>query len=246
MATPFTKVSNVSTYEHIVDQIEEAIASGVYALGDALPSERTLMQEFDVSRPTVREALRVLQSRGLVESRQGRGPRVTRQSTGVLARSFRTLMRIESDSRVELLQFRMMLEATTVELAAVLHQPDDLSRMSAAVEEMARSAVENPDDFGAADLAFHEAVWAASGNRVMIAAGQAVAEALLDLIEATLAEGDRAATMAQSVAWDRELFEAIADRDAQRAGALTHRTLLARFGPQLEESERASLAAMMA
>ena len=61
----------VHTYQRIVDQIEQAIVSGDIPVGSQLASERDLMVQFGVSRPTVREALRILQSMGLIESRPG-------------------------------------------------------------------------------------------------------------------------------------------------------------------------------
>ena len=74
----FRPVRAVHAYERIVEQIEDAIFHGRIAPDDRLPSERELMREFQVGRSTVREALRVLQSKGLVRSPAGRPERPAR------------------------------------------------------------------------------------------------------------------------------------------------------------------------
>ncbi len=85
----FMPVQKVSAYEGIVEQIEAAIDSGELKPGDRLPGERRLMEDFSVSRATVREALRVLQATGLVESRPGdpRGPVIAAFTPRLLEKS---------------------------------------------------------------------------------------------------------------------------------------------------------------
>ncbi|WP_275112610.1 FadR/GntR family transcriptional regulator [Leucobacter sp. OLCS4] len=96
MSTPhsFAPAVPIHTYQRIVEQIEHAIVSGEIPVGAQLASERELMVQFDVSRPTVREALRVLQSMGLIESKPGTrgGPQVLAPSPDTLRRSLRAML----------------------------------------------------------------------------------------------------------------------------------------------------------
>lgn len=170
----------VHTYERIVDQIEQAIVSGEIPVGSQLASERDLMVQFGVSRPTVREALRILQSMGLLESRPGTrgGPVVLSPSSKALSRSFRAMIGTDALDIADLMEYRISLEGTASTLAALRHDDADLARMRGAIERMELEAVNNDDSFADADLDFHEAIWAASGNAVLRMSGQAVSGAL--------------------------------------------------------------------
>ncbi len=96
-ATAFETVRPVRLYERIVEQVEEAIASGELRPGQRLPSERELVVQFGTSRATVREALRVLESNGVVRSRPGdpNGPEILPFTTGGLTKQMRRLARAD-------------------------------------------------------------------------------------------------------------------------------------------------------
>ena len=96
-STRFRPVQPVRAYERIVEQVEDALASGELRPGQRLPSERELVGQFEVSRSTVREALRVLESNGVVRSRPGdpNGPEVLPFSSGALRKQMVRLARVE-------------------------------------------------------------------------------------------------------------------------------------------------------
>src|SRR4051794_951152 len=125
----FQPVRAVHAYERIVEQIEDAILVGRLAPNDRLPSERELMREFEVGRSTGREALRVLQSKGLVRSRPGdpHGPLVLPFSTDRLRDSMYALARFEVLSLRELLQFRMTIESSAFRLTALSRTSEQLA-----------------------------------------------------------------------------------------------------------------------
>ena len=135
-----SRCATVRAYERIVEQIEEAIESGALQPGERLPSERELMAQFSVSRSTVREALRVLQARGLVRSRPGdpHGAEVLPFSPAALHKSMTTLARVDELSLGELVQFRMVLDASANLLAARLRTDEELAEMDAAIAAHAR------------------------------------------------------------------------------------------------------------
>ncbi|TCK45678.1 DNA-binding FadR family transcriptional regulator [Leucobacter luti] len=240
----FSPAVPVHTYQRIVEQIEQAILSGDIPIGSQLASERDLMVQFSVSRPTVREALRVLQSMGLIESKPGTrgGPLVLAPSSKTLGRSFRTMIGTDALSVAELVQYRVILEGSASKLAAQRHTAAQLERMRAAVQRMQAAAETNDADFASADLEFHEAVWAASGNQILEMSGQAVSGVLRGMMQRD-AEGEHHDNRVKlaSAQIDRGLFDAISARDAQTAGRIARGAVAERFGPLLEAADRAAL-----
>lgn len=244
----FTPAVATLTYERIVEQIETAITSGAIVAGDHLPSERELMVQFSVSRPTVREALRVLQSMGLIESKPGGrgGPRVLEPSPQSLTRSFTTMARLDSLSMTELVQFRLVLESSACRLAATLHNAEQLAGMRSAIERMEQAVGKDAEAFARADVDFHLAVWEASGNALLTMCGRAVAEAIVGLITQQLMDSEATErTEAASAALDREIFEAIAARQSVEAGRRARQAIYDRYLPLLPEAANAGLEALL-
>ena len=262
----FTPAVPVLTYERVVEQIEQAIVSGEVPAGAHLPSERELMVQFSVSRPTVREALRVLQSRGLIASRPGArsGPEVLPFTGAALQHSFTTLARVAALSLPELVQFRVILETSACRLAATLRTPAQLAAMCEAVDRMEACAERRTDDgpaeggadprgagdvgcpdFSAADLDFHAAIWRASHNELLRVSGEAVSGAVLALMRERLAGArDPQQAMRDSAASDRLLLEAIAAGDSAGAGERARASITASFADYLDEEGRRGLAAL--
>ena len=245
MSHSFEPAVPVHTYQRIVDQIEQAIVSGNIPVGAQLASERDLMGQFGVSRPTVREALRVLQSRGLLESRPGTrgGPVVLAPSAENLTRSLRAMVGTDVLSVAELVEYRVVLEGSASRLASIRHTPEQLERMRSAVRRMASEAADNSAGFIDADLEFHEAIWAASGNNVLRLSGEAVSGVLRGLmhrrIDANPMDG---AEKVASAEIDRGLFDAIEGRDAARASLIARQAIADRFADLLEsDADRAAL-----
>ncbi|GAA5228948.1 FadR/GntR family transcriptional regulator [Paeniglutamicibacter antarcticus] len=243
----FTPAVATLTYERVVEQIEKAITSGSLVPGDHLPSERELMVQFSVSRPTIREALRVLQAMGLVESKPGGrgGPKVLEPSPATLARSFTTMARMDSLSMHDLVPFRLVLDSAACRLAAALHTPEQLQRMQSGIERMEAAVGTDAQAFARADVEFHEAVWEASGNALVSLCGQAVSGAIFELITQQLKESsDSERTEADSATLDRGIFEAIAARDSLSAGRLAREAIYNRYRALLPADAVAGLDAL--
>lgn len=245
MSHSFEPAVPVHTYQRIVDQIERAIVSGDIPVGDQLASERDLMGQFGVSRPTVREALRVLQSMGLLESRPGTrgGPVVLAPSSANLTRSFRAMVGTDVLSVAELVEYRVVLEGSASRLAAIRHTPEQLERMRAAVDRMSAEAAANAPTFTDADLEFHEAIWAASGNTVLRLSGEAVSGVLRGLMQRRIdSEPLGGAEKIASAEIDRGLFAAIEQRDAVRASLIARQAVADRFADLVEsDADRVAL-----
>lgn len=240
----FSPAVPVLTYQRIVEQVENAILSGEIPVGSQLSSERELMVQFGVSRPTVREALRVLQSMGLIEPKPGTrgGPVVLAPVPETLGRSFRAMLGTAALDLGELLEYRIVLDGSACELAAVRHTPAQGERMREAIERMREAAENDSADFAEADLAFHKSIWEASGNQILLLSGQAVWGALHALVQRDLDRrpGDNSVKL-ESAHIDSGLFEAIMRRDAEEAGRIARTSIADRFIPMLSESQRSAL-----
>lgn len=244
----FEPVRAVRAYERIVEQIEEAVESGALAPGQRLPSERDLMGQFSVSRSTVREALRVLQARGLVRSRPGdpNGAEVLPFTPAALHKSMTTLARVQGLSLAELVQFRMVLDSSANLLAARLRTDEQLAEMDAAIDRMREAVEQDYDAFSAADVAFHDAVARASRNKLIQICTEVVRSIVLGLVSGRIAEADdRVALMRRSIRHHEEVLAAVRAGDGPLAARLSRCTMYDYYVGYVPAEERAALRALL-
>lgn len=237
----FQPVQPVRAYERIVQQIEEAILRGDLRPGERLPSERDLLQQFSVSRSTVREALRVLQSNGMVRSRAGDpgGAEVLPFSPVTLQKSMTRLAHVSELSLAELIQFRMMLDGTANLLAARLRTEDQLAEMDQALDTMRAAVEQGYDKFSEADVAFHDTVALASGNRLVQICNQVVRSVVLSLIEKKIANADdRLGLMEESIRHHGDVLDAVRSGDGPTAARLARQSLYDYYAGYVEETQR--------
>jgi GntR family transcriptional repressor for pyruvate dehydrogenase complex len=157
----------VRAYERIVEQVEDALASGDLVPGQRLPSERELVAQFAVSRSTVREALRVLESNGVVRSRPGdpHGPEILPFSQSALRKQMVRLARVDELTLSELIGFRMIMDGAAIQVASRLRTPEELDELEETLVAMRAAIDVDFDAFSQADLAFHELIARISRNR---------------------------------------------------------------------------------
>lgn len=155
-------------YEQIVQQIEESIVNGSLKPGDQLPPERELAQRFGVSRTAVREAVKALREKGLVEAFSGRGTFITDGTTHAVRQSLDLMLKMgQAEGSTYLAEVRAILEPGIAGLAATRIQPSELAAMREAVALMDRSS-HDPDAYIEADLDFHLALAEAAANPVIL------------------------------------------------------------------------------
>ncbi len=243
----FTPVRRVNAYELIVEQIEQGIASGALRVGDRLPGERKLMETFSVSRATVREAMRVLHATGVVDSRPGdpRGSVVLPFSPEVLQGPLTRMTYQETTSRLELLQFRLVLEGQAALLAAIWHRESDLEEIDAAVrglDELAGAPEIAPEEFGDRLRRFHDAVRHASRNRLVETCGAAVGGALTGMAQRRLEdEADRGRRVRRSATDAAALADRIRAGDTVGAQRAATSNIYRFYRDALPAEERAAL-----
>lgn len=164
----YKTVRSSRLYEQIVQQIEESILSGALNPGDQLPAERELANRFGVSRTAVREAVKALREKGLVESYTGKGTFVTNGTSQVIRQSLDLLTRIgQPEGLAHLVDLRQILEPEIAALAATRIDDQLLATMREAVDTMDRS-IHDPDSYIEADLDFHLALAEAVDNPLIL------------------------------------------------------------------------------
>lgn len=163
----------VSRTQSVVDGLLDAIIAGRLAAGEPLPPEGELAENFNVSRLTMREGVRLLQAQGVIVPVPGSRHRIapTDEWTGLdaVVRHARSAGARERSS-LEMLEMRMMFETGAAELAASRRTDDDLAELEDLLARMhAAHAVADVDAFVEADLAFHDVIIRAADNRILVA-----------------------------------------------------------------------------
>ncbi len=239
----FAKVRSTRAHEHIVEQLQRLILSGKLAPGSRLPSERAMMAEFQVSRPTVREALRVAESMGLISVRPGDpgGPKVLGTPSLGIARVFDSLLQSGCTSALELLEMRIVLDSSAAALAST--QPKN---RLAGLREVLRQMQTTTDlhSFAELDTNFHQAIIVASGNRLFHLVFQALKESIHSLIESSLRSSPKQ-SRAETLRHHAEIVEAIQNGDAPRAASAVRAHLIEFYLPVLPAPDKVRIKAFL-
>lgn len=155
--------------ERIADRLETMITRGDYAPGDRLPAERVLAAHLDVSRPSLREAIRILADKGLVRTRPGGGSYVTETGDPGFVDPLVELLRKEPASRFDVLEIRHALEGTAAYHAAMRATVEDREQVHRRFETMiAMHEAGDPQAEIRADTHFHLSIVQAAHNRVLL------------------------------------------------------------------------------
>jgi GntR family transcriptional repressor for pyruvate dehydrogenase complex len=216
--TPHRTDASPKTYEVVARRLIQDVADGTLPPGTAVPAEVKVAEELGVGRSSVREALRILESRGLITRATG-GRFSVAESAHPLVEAFETLYDLRRIDVVELFDLRELVETQAASRAAERHSDADVRRLSEALGSMQWGA-STPDKLYEADIRFHIAVAEASGNRATARLVDALRLTLRDRLHAALflsaAHDDwSSATVTEHVA----IFEAIVARDAVGASA---------------------------
>ena len=213
------KVSRVS--ETIVAQLEELMLEGTLKAGEQLPAERELATTLDVSRPSLREAIVILQARGLLEARRGGGTFVRNIMSGVIPDPIIEMIQKQGDSKFDALEMRSVLEVTAARYAAERRTDSDIELIKqrfADLESHFNSRDPDPTFEIEADVAFHLAIADASHNVVLTH----IMRSLINLIRVDIGLNierlrQKEADHSQLKTQHRMIFEAVIDGDAIQA-----------------------------
>lgn len=162
-----------SVAELVVRRILDMVKAGVLKPGDALPPERDLAVTLNVSRPSVREAMRGLTVLGVVRTRQGGGAYISDLSPDTLLGPIQFYLSLEQTNITELYDVRMLIEADVARRAAANITDDLLAKLEQNLKHQ-QGTVNDPLAFRNADFEFHELIWIASGNAVLKRIGESL------------------------------------------------------------------------
>jgi DNA-binding FadR family transcriptional regulator len=163
----FEELTPVRFSEQIASRIEALVLSRALRPGDKLPSERELAESFGVSRPAVREALKLLKERGLVQARMGHGSFVAELGMDSVISSLSVASRLRNSTLGHLNEVRWNLEVHIAGLAAERATPEDLAKMETCLQAM-EETIEDIPRFIREDMEFHAALAAATGNPIFL------------------------------------------------------------------------------
>ena len=209
-------------YEAVADQLFQEITAKIYPLGSRLPAERELSQRFSVSRTTIREAIRYLESVGCVETKAGAGTYVKQQDMRQIATSVSASFLQGNVLNCDLLEVRMLLDTEIAALVASRRTPEQLQAMKQNVEDM-RKAIEAGGSGAQYDEAFHLLLAKATNNAVLsslveICAG--IYSYTVNLSNAVLGMPHTALRQHQ------EIVSAVESRDVKKTRALMRQHIL--------------------
>ncbi|WP_404328100.1 FadR/GntR family transcriptional regulator [Mesobacillus maritimus] len=177
-------VERKKTYLVLVDKMTECYLAGNLKPGERLPSERELAGQFNVSRTTIREALRAMELNGLIEIRHGGGSYVKVPAFQSRKEEIITAVKSENPLVYEMLELRRALEVEAAYLAAKRVTSTDLEKLSTALNDMALSK-QNPELGLKADLDFHIGIAEATHNSIFIELMDTLRGHMEDTIKAT-------------------------------------------------------------
>lgn len=214
----FEVIRRNKVYEEVARQLEQMILKKLHP-GDKLPSERELAETLNVSRSSIRDAIRRLELMGLVEPRQGAGTVVREISADAIMNPLTAVLRHKLELVGELLDFRKMLEPPLAARAAAHATEEELAEMDEILrrqEQKLRAgqlAIEE-------DSEFHYAIAMASGNTVVLKVIDVLMDLLRDTRERSLQSQGRPQ---KSLAGHRRILTAIKRRDGEGAKAAMRR-----------------------
>lgn len=163
----FRAIEQKKVSSQIVDQVKMLIASGKLKPGDTLPPERELMKVFNVSRPTLREALNMLSIMGFIQVSQRQRTKVKSLVPSNITEPLRHLLKEDIQTSLELIDARAIIETANAALAAERADEEDIARLEECIEKMRIKLREN-DSLDDEDANFHLSIAEATHNKIQM------------------------------------------------------------------------------
>ncbi|WP_328907084.1 GntR family transcriptional regulator [Streptomyces sp. NBC_00234] len=240
MPVEWQPVRQSRTHELVLQSIEERVFAGELKAGDRLPPERELAPVLGVSRSALREALRVLETIGVLVAQPGRGPdsgaRIVRHPDDALGRLLRLHFALGSYSLHDVLEARVVLERSSFEAAARHAPAEELDEAERLLVRMGEPDVGVPE-FNDLDTRFHVLIARSSGNELTSTLTSAVRESVRPLILRALEEvEDWPATAAALNAHHLELLRLVREGRGGEAADLVEQHIRGLHGTLVDEN----------
>jgi GntR family transcriptional repressor for pyruvate dehydrogenase complex len=206
-------IKKTRIHEEVVNQIHELISEGRLKAGDQLPSERELSETFKVSRTSVREALRALETKGLIVSRTGMGNFIADLPVELLVAPLAKLLIEEKDALADIFEMRKLIEPHIAALAAERATQSDIERMKSILDKQSE-AVSRGETGVEADAELHFAIGQATQNQALERLVSGLMEILSHSREESLQTAGRRRASIES---HRKILSAIEQHDKASA-----------------------------
>jgi|SRR5579871_465586 GntR family transcriptional regulator, transcriptional repressor for pyruvate dehydrogenase complex len=209
--TPRKTSTDIRLTAKILEKIKRLIATGAVAPGGKFPPERELAKEFGVNRASLRQALKVLEIMGVLTQRVGDGTYLSASAEMTLKEPLDFLVLLDDLSHHELFETRMIVEPELAARAAQRATAEDLIglRKAIAAMEHCRTNQERLE----ADVAFHECIFRASGNRICHLVFRVIHRNLLT----SMSHLSRRVPLDRPLTYHKKIYEAIQNRDPEGA-----------------------------
>ncbi len=238
MANSSSPVTRTRLHEQVARSLSLQILRRELEPLSLLPNEDELCRQFDVSRTVIREAIRFMDAKGLVEVRPRIGTRICDPSRWVLTDSVLLKWRIESELEMglikDLVELRSMIEPMAASFAAERASEEEIQALEAAFKDMEKAT--NLDEQIEADIRFHLSILEACGNELVVSSLRPVIESILGSVFRRYMEFDAAK---KSLVVHGKLFRAIADRNSEQA-MIEMQEMISYAGRDFKEFEKLS------
>ena len=211
---------NGDKIEQIITVLQNYIIDGNLKPGDPIPPERQLASQLGVSRFSLREALRVAQTQGLIEISRGRRPRVAKLSAAAAANVIALTLRRSGKVLLDLIEARQALECQIARLAAARAQQSHVDAIRQSIEAMEQNK-NNLSLCVEKDVEFHDILVEASGNKVF----EIMLAPLSELLRKSRKETMRANGVERAIIGHKLLLSAIIEKDSDKAAEAMYRHL---------------------
>ena len=208
---PAGTISDGRVTARLISRIKSMIADGTLTPGTKFPPERDLAIKFSANRTSVRQALKVLEIMGVLTQRVGDGTYLSNSAETILSEPLDFLVLLDDLSHHELFETRLIVEPELTARAAQRATAEDIAALRAAVSAMEKS--KNTKERLTADMAFHDAVFRASGNRIC----QLLFKQIHRTVLTSMSHLSNRVSLEQPLMYHRRIYKAIRERDAEAA-----------------------------
>jgi GntR family transcriptional repressor for pyruvate dehydrogenase complex len=204
----------------LISQIKEMIANGAISPGTKFPPERELAKQFSVNRASVRQVLKVLEMMGVLTQRVGDGTYLSTSAETILNEPLDFLVLIDDLSHHELFETRLIVEPELTARAAERATSEDMNALRSAIAAMQNS--KSIKERLAADMAFHDAIFHASGNRICQLLFKRIHRTVLN----SMSQLSNRVALERPLMFHQRIYAAIRERDIEGARKAMHEHIL--------------------
>ena len=226
--TPFSSLKKPPLSKEVEDKLREAINAGVYKPSDKLPAERELVDQFQVSRVTVRDALRNLRNLGLINVKRGvkAGAYVSEPSPQPIIQSIQNLIQMKRVNFAHLIELRLYIEPDVAKIAALFRTSEDVDILNDLLARAEKSLKTSRKEARLINVGFHFEVAKITRNDLIVFLCESITQVhSAMIIEMTHTKLDRQG-VAKLISEHRSILEAIAEKNAEAAFEKTRNHLV--------------------